>query len=230
MIERFTPLRWRQLALALGLLACSALLVPGVFAAEAQQFSADIVTRHDDVTSPAGRLSVRDGKVRIETAEHADGFFLVEPAKPLATFVRPGAGVFMDAGQSGHLTRVFVPVDADAPCRQWQAMAQLAGVAGQGEWRCERIAEETIEGRSTVVFKAVSGAGQEFSGWIDRELKFPLRIRTEDGSVIALEKIQDEPQLASSFEIPATFRRFSLDALMERIKQSDVWVAKPDER
>jgi hypothetical protein len=228
MIEGFTFLRWRRAALHL--LALSAFSLFGIFAAQAQQFSADIVVRHERVSSAAGRLSVRDGKVRIETAEHADGFFLVDPAKPSATFVRPGTRVFMDAGQSTRLTRVFVPVDPDAPCRQWQAMAQLAGVAGEGAWRCERTGEETIEGRSAVVFKVISGAGQESVGWIDRELKFPLRIKTEDGALLALTAIKDEPQPTASFEIPASFRKFSLDALMERIKQSDVWVAQPGEQ
>ena len=66
-------------------------------------------------------------------------------------------------------------------------------------------------------------------GWIDRELKFPLWIKTEDGALVALAAIKVAPQPASSFEIPASFRKFSLDALMERIKQSDVWVALPGE-
>lgn len=227
MIEGFTLPRWRRVAS--NLLALLTFSVFGVFAAQAQQFSADIVTRHGDESKPAGHLSVRDGKVRIETAEHADGFFLVDPAKPSATFVRPGARVFMDAGQSSRLTRLLVPVDPDAPCRQWQAMAQLAGSAGEGAWRCERAGEETVEGRNADVFKVVSAAGQETVGWIDRELRFPVRIKTEDGAIVALAAIKVEPQPASSFEIPATFRKFSLDALMERIKQSDVWVAHPGE-
>jgi hypothetical protein len=223
MISGFIPILTRKTFLLA--LACS---VVGIATAQAQQFSADIVVRHSDEQKPAGHLSVRDGKARIETAEQADGFFLVDPSGPSATFVRPGARIFMDTGRSSRLTRFFVAVDPDAPCRQWQAMARLAGVAGQGEWRCERTAEETIEGRSTVVFRASQGEGREFSGWIDRELKFPLRIETKDGDVFVLLAIKNEPQAASSFEIPATFRRFSLDALMERIKQSDVWVAGPE--
>ena len=198
--------------------------------AQAQQFSADIVTRHDEVSKAAGRLSVRDGKVRIETAEHPDGFFLVDVTRPSAYFVRPVARVYMDAKQSSRLTRIFVPLDPDVPCKQWQTMARLAGLAGDGEWRCERTAEETIEGRSTVVFKVVSGAGQESVGWIDRELGFPLRIKTEDGTLIALENIREESLPASSFELPANARKFSPEALIERIKQSDVWVAGPEER
>jgi hypothetical protein len=209
--------------------SCTFVLAFSPTIAQAQQFSADIVTRRDDVSAPAGRLSVRDGRVRIETAEHPDGFFLVDVVKPSAWFVRPTARMYMDARQSSRLTRMFVPVDPDAPCSQWQAMAHLSGAGEQDEWRCERIGIETIDGHSTVAFWALSTKGEAFVGWIDRERRFPLRIRIGDGTLITLEQIKDEPQPASSFELPADYGKFSPEALIERIKQSDVWVARPEE-
>ena len=150
----------------------------------------------------------------------------------LGSSVRPAARVFMDAKQSSRLTRLLVPVDPDAPCTQWQAMARLAGMAGAGEreWRCERAGEETIEGRSAIAFRAVSDTGEAFVGWIDRERKFPLQIRTGDGGLFTLEKIKDGALPESSFELPAGARKFSPEALIERIKQSDVWVARPEDR
>jgi hypothetical protein len=220
--------RWCLLVVA-ALLVLPGLAASSVVAAQVQPFSADIVTRHDDVSAPAGRLSVLDGRVRIETTQHPDGFFLTDTEKPSAYFVRPGAGLYMEARQSSPLTRLFVPVDPDAPCPQWQAMAHLAGVAGEGEWHCERTGEETIDGHSTVAFRAVSGAGEVFFGWIDRERRFPLQIRSEDGALFTLEQIKDQSQPASSFEVPAGYRKFSPEALIEQIKQSDVWVAKPGE-
>lgn len=212
--------------IASGLLACACILA-FTAVARAQQFSAGIVARHDGAPTAVGRLSVLDGKVRIETAEHADGFFLVDTEKSSAYFVRPAARLYMDARQSSRLALLFVPVDPDAPCREWQAMAQLAGIAGQGDWRCERTGEETIEGRSTIVFRAVTAGDHEISGWIDRERRFPLQVRTEDGALIALEAIKDEPQTVSAFELPADYRKFRPEALIEQIKQSDVWVVKP---
>lgn len=197
--------------------------------AQAQQFSADIVTRRDDVSTRTGRLSVRDGRVRIEAAEHADGFFLVDAMKPSASFVRPTARMYMDARQSSRLTRTFVPLDPDAPCSQWQAMARLSGAGDQDGWRCERIGIETIDGHSTVAFRALSTKGEAFVGWIDRERRFPLRIKTADGTLVTLEQIKDEAEPASSFELPAGYGKFSPDALIGRIKQSDVWVAGPEE-
>lgn len=224
MIKHKISTRLRQSAWSLFVLAsASACAVP----AQAQQFSAGIVTLHDDASSLTGRLSVLDGKVRIETAEHPDGFFLVDTAKPSAFFVRPGARLYMEARQSSRLTQLFVPVDPDAPCRQWQAMALVAGLAEKGEWHCERGGEETIDGHNTVVFRAFSETGPEYSGWIDRERRFPLRIKTEDGTIIALEQVRDEAQPAASFELPSNLQKFSPEALIEQLRQSDVGVFAP---
>jgi hypothetical protein len=209
------------------LLAVAGLLPCGAGAARAQQFSADlvIIPREGAMAAPAGRLRVFGNKVRLETPELADGFFLIDGTGPTALFVRPAKQVFMDAGQSSRLTRMFVPVDPNDPCRQWQAMAKLAGSADRGDWRCERTGEETIGGQSAIAYRAVPAPGRELVGWIDATRKFPLRIKAEDGAIIATENIRDEPQPAQLFEITSGFRKFDPQALIQRIKQSDVWVA-----
>jgi hypothetical protein len=214
-LKRLSPL-------VAGFLLCAAA------GAGAQQFSADLVIMPRDggaAAAPAGKLRVFDDKVRLETPEFADGFFLVDGASRTAYFVRPAARVFMDARQSSRLTRMFVPVDPEDPCRQWQAMAKLAGSADQGDWRCERTGEETIGGRSAIVYRAASASGPELVGWIDAARKFPLRIKTEEGAIITAENIRDEPQPAPLFKIASDFRKFDPESLIQRIKQSDVWVA-----
>jgi hypothetical protein len=209
----------------LALCAFVGLLLCGQLPAQAQQFSADLVlTQGGAAPVPAGRLFVLDDKVRIETPELADGFFLIEGAKPAAYFVRPATRIYMDARQSSRLTGLFVSVDPDDPCRQWQAMARLAGGTDTGDWRCERVGEEAIGERSAVVYRAFSATHAQFIGWIDRIRKFPLRIKTEDGGIIAVENIRDDAQPASTLEIPSGFRKFDPEGLIQRIKQSDVWV------
>jgi hypothetical protein len=63
----------------LRLLGLIGLGVYGCAPAQAQQFSADLVTTDvgGTATASAGRLRVFNDKVRIETAEFADGFFLI---------------------------------------------------------------------------------------------------------------------------------------------------------
>jgi hypothetical protein len=208
-------------------LICAGFLVGSVAPAAAQQFSADVVTSRDGAATPAGRVWVLEGKVRIETPELPNGFFLVDAAKPSAYFVRPATRVYMDARQSSRLTRFFAPADPNDPCRRWQAMAELAGVAGQAVWRCEPTGQEMIKGRSVDVFRVNSGESHEFVAWLDRERRFPLRIKTADGGIIELEHIRDETQPVSLFELPREARKFDPEALVERIKQSDVWVSEP---
>jgi hypothetical protein len=210
---------WLSLFAVAGLLACGS--------TRAQQFSADLVIMQHDgaVAMPAGRLRVFGDKVRIETPELADGFFLIDGSEPAAYFVRPATQVFMNAKQSSRLTRLFVSVDPAEPCRQWQAMTRLAGIMEQGDWHCERTGERTTGVQNAVGYRAVSASGAEFLGWIDAARKFPLRIKTGDGAIITAENIRDEPQAASSFEIPPGYRKFDPLALIQQIKQSDVWVA-----
>ncbi|HLG80939.1 MAG TPA: hypothetical protein VKY22_07980 [Bradyrhizobium sp.] len=213
--------RWRWILLAL--MAPLAAATPG----QAQQFSAELMRTADGSTTSAGQLHVSGDKVRIESPDFPDGFFLIDGAKPAAYFVRPAPHLFMDARQSTVLTRLFVPVDADNPCRQWQKMAEVAGLEGQGEWRCEVVGAESIGGREARAYRATPAAGHAFTGWIDGVRKFPLRIKTDDGTVIAATSIRDERQAADLFELPQGARKFDPAALIEQIKQSDVWVAAP---
>jgi len=209
----------------LGLLALAGVLSCGWAPAQAQQFSADLVTiSGDGSAAPAGKLRVFGDKVRIETRELADGFFLIDGAMPAAFFVRPAARIFMEARQSSGLTQVFVPVDPEDPCRKWQAMARVAGVADQEDLYCERFGEEMIDGHPAIAYRAVSSRGRDIFGWIDPVRKFPLRIKSEDGATVMAQNVRDEPQPTQLFDIPAGFRKFDPQVLIERIKQSDVWV------
>jgi hypothetical protein len=215
---------WLSLLGLIGALGC------GYAPAQAQQFSADLVraTPHDGAATSAGKLRVFDDKVRIEMPDFPDGFFLIDGASRAAYFARPGERVFMDARQSSPLTHLFVPVEVGDPCLQWQAMAKLAGATDRNDpWRCERVGEESVGGRGVVVYRAISSPGRELLGWIDPNLKFPLRIRMQEGTSITVENIREELQPARLFEIPSGFRKFDPEALIKRIKQSDVWVDEP---
>src|SRR6267142_3468111 len=191
---------WLSLLGVIGALGC------GYAPAQAQQFSADLVRTaiHGGAAASFGKLRVSDDKVRIETPDFPDGFFLIDGASRAAYFARPGERVFMDARQSSPLTHLFVPVDVGDPCLQWQAMARLAGATDRNDsWRCERVGEESVDGRGVVAYRAISSPGRDILGWIDPNLRFPLRIRLQDGTSITAKNIREEPQSARLFEIPS---------------------------
>jgi hypothetical protein len=205
--------------------AIAAALLASSIAAPAQQFSAELVRRDADGQVSKGRLMVAGDKVRIETPELPTGFFIVRGDTRAAYFVRPARHEFMDARQSSLLTEILAPVDPDTPCRRWQAMAEISGSAEAGApWRCERLGKETRDGRDTIRYAMTSPLNRRYAGWIDPRLGFPVRLEADDGSSTELADIREAPQPDSAFEIPTGFRKFDPLQLIERIKQSDVWV------
>jgi hypothetical protein len=200
-------------------------------AASAAEFSADIVSR--DASGAAigtgGRLYAANGKVRIETTDAAAGFFLVDGATTTSLFVRPQQRVFMDARQSTRLTRIFLPLDPGSPCAQWQAAAQASGLpSAGGDWHCERKENSSVNGRETLEYSVTSSANEAATqGWIAPDLGFPVKWRAADGTTFTLEHIRVERQPAELFAVPADYRKLDPQALIERIKHSDVWAAPP---
>jgi hypothetical protein len=193
----------------------------------AQQFSADILRTDAGGVAPhpAGKLNVLNKKVRIETSEVPGGFFLVLGDAGAAYFVRPAQKIFMDAKQSSLLTQVFVAVDPDNPCRRWQAAARIAGAVDENaEPRCERSGDDTVSQHRAIKYQTISPQGQRYFCWISPQLGFPVRLQTEDGAVVDLVNIHEALQLESLFVVPADYRKFDPQRLIDRIKQSDVWV------
>jgi hypothetical protein len=167
-------------------------------------FSADIVRRdsHGGAVGSPGKLRVREAKTRIDTPDAVGGFFLTDGTAGTALFIRSAQRVFMDARQSTPLTRIFVRVDPHHPCPQWQAAALIADAATAAAWRCATTQDAVT---------------------IDSVLQFPIKWRSPDGGTVRLENIRREVPPAELFAVPAGYRKLDPEALLERIKHSDVW-------
>jgi hypothetical protein len=211
----------RATALTCILSAAGALAHP----AHAAEFSAEIVSR-DAAGSPLAKpakIYVSNRVVRIETTEAADGFFLIDADTGVARFILPKLHAIMDARQSSRFTQAFVAVDADDPCRQWRAAATNARGSASAGWHCEKLEERAADGRNLAGYR-VADADAAATLWVDAALNFPVKLSAADGSSAALEHIRIEAQPAELFTVPAGFHRFDPQALIERIKHSDVWV------
>jgi hypothetical protein len=213
---------WVYCALA----AAGSVAVASAQEARPQEFSAQIIGRDAaGLTLGAGaKIYVANRMVRIESSESPDGFFLIDAGKGTASFVLPRQRIFMDARQSNRLTQVFVPIDTDDPCPQWRAAADLAkALHAMDQWRCERAIGAATEGGRTLAYRVAAAQGADLR-WIDSDLKFPVRQRADDGTTLTLEDLRIEAQPPDLFVIPSGFRRLDPQALIERIKHSDVWV------
>lgn len=198
--------------------------------AAAQQFSADIVSTDaaGRTDGAAGKLYVSNGAVRIESPDFRDGHFVVNVNANTAYFIRPADQIFMNAKQSSRLTQILVSVDPNGPCKEWQAMAIVAGAAGQREaWHCHRLGPVKLAGRNVMKYQATSPQGQTDYGWINPQLRFPVRFQYQDGTRIELDSIRQGPQPARLFAVPAGFQKFDPRELIEHIKDSDVWLPPP---
>ena len=63
--------------------------------------------------------------------------------------------------------------------------------------------------------------------WGDRHLAFPVRVQAADGSTLTLEHVRPGVQPTELFALPPGYQHFDPQALIERIKHSDVWAAPP---
>jgi hypothetical protein len=193
----------------------------------AREFSADIARRNAAGTAidTGARLYASNGKVRIETSEAPAGFFLIDSQAGSALFVRPAQRIYMDSKQSTPLTQLFVPVDPNDPCPQWRAAAIRAGVPDAGgDWRCTRIHTAIVGGRGTIEYRVISPQRESSRRWVDPALGLPVKLQAADGTTVLLENIRIETQPPRLFAVPQGFRKLDPQALIDRIKHSDVWV------
>jgi hypothetical protein len=192
---------------------------------EPQAFSADIASLNGagEPLGATARLHAADHRARIEIGGATDGFFLSDSDAGTTLFVRSAQRLYMDARLSTPLTYIFVSVDPHDPCPRWQTAAATAGLRNTGEWRCELIESGTVNQREIVKYRVVMPDRQPSYGWVDAAIGFPVKWQAADGKVFVLENIQFQAQPASLFSIPSDYRKLDPQALLERIKHSDVW-------
>ncbi len=199
-----------------------------------QAFSADLV-RIDAAGEPretAGRLYASGTGIRIETPDFPGNYFLVDLEARASYYVQPAQRMIMEARLSSPLALVFLPVDPDNPCPQWQAQAALAGAPADAArsdtapWRCERIGDAVVDGRRAIGYRVTPQQRHLHAAWIDPELRMPLRMQAAFGSA-ELVNVRLGAPAAELLRVPFEFRKFDPQTLIERIKQSDVWVEPP---
>jgi len=107
-------------------------------------------------------------------------------------------------------------------------MADIANAADRGgRWLCDRLGFESAGEGKVIRYRAISPEGAAIDCRIDSRLGFAVSVHRADGAVMELRNIQEWPLPASLFEIPPNFHRFDPHQLIDRIKQSNVWVEPP---
>jgi hypothetical protein len=210
---------WGECSIALCL--SSSFITVGAADETLGSFSADICSGvPGEAAAKIGSIYVSNSRVRIETLAAPSGYFLIGAAA--AVYVRPSQRIFMDAKQSTVLTQVFVPVNPDDPCAAWRVAAISAGGPSRA-WECQLVEVNAAVDLGKREFRVILAGRNLSRRWVDSALHFPVKFFDADGTTITLEHVRIEAQPHDLFTLPPGYRNLDPNALIERIKHSDVW-------
>ena len=183
--------------------------------AAAQQFSADMVTSGGHEGKP-GKIYVSGDKVRMDNGHGA----MIADGKADKTYVlMPEQKMYMDMpAKGGQMTQIFMPVDVQNPCPQWQKI--MSKDKDNAITSCKRVGEEQVNGRNAVKYQATGNDGKVHYAWLDTKLRFLVKTQDPDGNGMQLQNIKEGTQAASLFELPSDYRKFDMQQMMQQRMQS----------
>lgn len=198
----------RILGLGLLCLLCTAAL--------AQEFSADVVTTDKKEAGQSTKIYVSRNKIRFESQgqKHQAGTVLLDSDTQMMDIIMPQQHMYMEnhigqgPGQQ-HTFKFFQAVDVENACPAWQKMTDHPGGS------CQKVDDDTANGRSAVKYAVTSAEGKNSTVWIDKSLKFPIKWQEQDSSG-ELQNIHEGPQPAALFEIPAGYQKFDMGNMMKQ--------------
>lgn len=188
------------------------LLVTAFFAAPAaaQQFSADLVTRDSEAAPQTQKVFISGDKVRVETGDANGSILIADSGAGIAFMMMPHQRLYIETRNAAaiDMARLFHPSDPNDPCAEWLKMVADRGPGAT----CTRVGDEVIDGRHTVKFEGVSPEHERGFAWVDPALRFIIRVEGAGGDAMSLQHIEEGPQPADLFAIPADFRKVDPEA------------------
>lgn len=183
-------------------------------AALAQDFSADIVTTDKKQAGQSTKIYVSKSKMRFESQgqKHQAGTVILDSDTQMMDIIMPAQHMYMEShvgqgpGQQ-HMFKFFQAIDVENACPDWRKMTDHPGGS------CQRVGDDTANGRAAVKYAITSAEGKNSTVWIDKSLKFPIKWQDQDNSG-ELQNIQEGAQPAALFEIPAGYQKFDMGNMM----------------
>jgi hypothetical protein len=179
------------------------------------EFSAEIVNLQGSASQPSVKVFVTKGKMRVEDQQKAGhtGAVIVDFAKGTTLVLVSEQKMYMEMPQAMGKERgiaFFRPMEVENACGELQKMAFKTGGS------CQKIGNETVNGRNAVKYEGKSAEGETSQFWIDPKLAFPVKWQGKGGGG-ELANIQEGAQPASLFEIPAGFQKMDMGDMMGQI-------------
>jgi hypothetical protein len=113
------------------------------------------------------------------------------------TYMQGPPGVSLQRGYA-----LFRAPDVENACDLWLKLVFRSGST------CHKIGSAELNGRKAIEYEGKSSEGDPSHVWIDTKLAFPIKWDSKGGGG-ALRDIQEGPQPAALFEIPAGFTKIN---------------------
>jgi hypothetical protein len=182
------------------------------FAVRAQEFAADTVTHDSSGKIYRGKVYRSATMIRAESATpganpNGATIVIVDIARQTSNTLAPNQKMNMVAHGLGALNKVGIalPVNEN-PCTSVRGGPPPAGTG------CKKLGEETVNGRHTTkweVTETINGHAGAQTVWVDGNLHSMVKLQfgpfTEE-----LLNIQEGPQPASLFVVPADYRQMDV--------------------
>jgi Domain of unknown function (DUF4412) len=105
-------------------------------------------------------------------------------------------------GPGSNFTQDLHPYDPDNPC------------SNQPDIKCKNIGVETVNGRTCDHWEMTNTKdGKVANVWVDQRLHFPIKMISEDSSILLSNIKEGEPD-ASQFQIPPDFHKMDMGGMM----------------
>jgi hypothetical protein len=201
------------------------ILLASASAVAQEDFSADIVNLK--VASPfPTKIFVTKGKLRFQQQDRAgnpSSIMLVDLAALTSVVLIPQQHLYVKETKPqipGQGVAFFQPTDAANACAAWQTIGELKG-------KCRKVGSEMAGGRDTLKYENIDADKTKSDIWIDPKLHFPIKWDDPVGAR-ELRNINQAPQPADLFEIPAGYSRRNLNPPSAKTSPSGTSSNKPN--
>ena len=182
----------------------------------AQEFSAELV-RQKPAGAAKSKIYVGKSKIRLEAEGQARAnYVILNLAQRQSSMVLPDNKTYIISppGQIPSSIPFFMIDDPENACAAWEKSVQKPKT-------CNRVGDDTVNGRTTVKYTGTSNTGDIGTAWVDRKLRFVIKWEGEKGAA-ELQNIQEGPQAASLFEIPSDYEKMDIAAARAAKKRKPV--------
>jgi hypothetical protein len=221
-----SPCGWRKTkeismlaALARGMCIVG-LFFASIIALAQSEFSADLINNKSSGTSVAMKIYFAKDKMRVDSEDKDrtnQSAGIVNFSTQTVTVLMKQQKMYMEmpAAQSPQqrlMVNFFQSGDVENACGDWQRIVRNQGGT------CHKVGHDTVNGCNAVKYEGTSSKGETGYFWLDTQLRFPVKWQNAKDANDSgeLRNIQEGPQPASLFEVPAGYTKFDMGSMMKQ--------------